>query len=103
MHPSSIYYSKPELLHSRYDDDRMKNEKGEEKDNEEEKESRPETLYSLRNEMVITELLCYQSLLETQRPYLVNVVRLPALQACLLFSKKNNNNKNIYIYMYINI
>ncbi|KAG4100829.1 P-loop containing nucleoside triphosphate hydrolase protein [Neocallimastix lanati (nom. inval.)] len=51
MHPSSIYYSKPELLHSRYDDDRMKNEKGEEKDNEEEKEPRPETLYSLRNEM----------------------------------------------------
>jgi len=45
--------------------------------------------------MVITELLCYQSLLETQRPYLVNIVRIPALQACLLFSKKIDTNLDL--------
>ena len=31
------------------------------------------------------EVLCYLQLLETTKPFLMNVLRLPALQACLLF------------------
>jgi len=103
MHPSSIYYSQPELLHSKYEDRvNVNNEKEGEDENEEKKEkTKFNTLDSFRNDMVITELLCYQSLLETQRPYLVNVVRIPALQACLLFSKKSNTYIYIYIYIFI--
>jgi len=92
MHPSSIYYAKPELLHTRYEDRAKRNdqEEGNDDDDKTMEENVPlTTLSSLRNEMVITELLCYQSLLETQKPYLVNVVRVPALQASLLFSKKS--------------
>ncbi|ORX45022.1 P-loop containing nucleoside triphosphate hydrolase protein [Piromyces finnis] len=92
MHPTSIYYSKPELLHTKSEEIIKRNENGEDDDNT---ESKPTTLQSLRNEMVITELLCYQSLLETQKPYLVNVVRVPALQACLLFSKKIDTNLDL--------
>ena len=115
MHPSSIYYAKPELLHSKYEDPtKTKDDKVGVGEGENETEVKMHTtLQSIRNEMIITELLCYQSLLETQKPYLVNVVRVPALQASLLFSKKSkllimlffyyykkiNNNNNIYIYM----
>jgi len=95
MHPSSIYYAKPELLHTRYEDRVKRNDQEEDNsdgDKTMEDNVPPTTLNSLRNEMVITELLCYQSLLETQKPYLVNVVRVPALQASLLFSKKIDTN-----------
>ncbi|XP_017055155.1 probable ATP-dependent RNA helicase DHX34 isoform X2 [Drosophila ficusphila] len=41
------------------------------------------------------QLLCYQSLLETAKPYLINCIRLPAAQALLLFSFAIDTNAGI--------
>lgn len=41
------------------------------------------------------QLLCYQSLLETAKPYLINCIRLPAAQTLLLFSFAIDTNAGI--------
>ncbi|KAH8408892.1 hypothetical protein KR009_003362, partial [Drosophila setifemur] len=41
------------------------------------------------------QLLCYQSLLETAKPYLMNCIRLPAVQALLLFGFAIDTNVGI--------
>ncbi|XP_037725978.1 probable ATP-dependent RNA helicase DHX34 [Drosophila subpulchrella] len=41
------------------------------------------------------QLLCYQSLLETAKPYLINCIRLPAAQTLLLFSFSIDTNAGI--------
>ncbi|XP_060679268.1 probable ATP-dependent RNA helicase DHX34 [Hemiscyllium ocellatum] len=66
LHPSSIYSSKPSLLHPRQDKHRRQ-EQGSEDD-----------------ECPQQRLLAYVSLLETNKPYLVNCVDVPALQTLLL-------------------
>lgn len=79
MHPSSIFYGKPELIHP----------KTERIQNTETSGEKVQTLDSIRGESVIKEILCYQSLLETQRPFLINVVQVPSAHACLLFARKS--------------
>ncbi|XP_016995301.2 probable ATP-dependent RNA helicase DHX34 [Drosophila takahashii] len=41
------------------------------------------------------QLLCYQSLLETAKPYLINCIRLPAAQTLLLFSFAIDTNAGV--------
>ncbi|XP_075225444.1 putative ATP-dependent RNA helicase DHX34 [Lycorma delicatula] len=40
------------------------------------------------------QILCYMSLLETTKPYLVNTLRMPAAQTLLLFSRQIHTNSN---------
>merc|ERR1711997_34771 len=40
------------------------------------------------------QLLVYMSLLETNKPYVVNAIRMPALQTLLLFSRNIDTNCN---------
>ena len=40
------------------------------------------------------QALIYLSLLETNKPYLINVIRMPALQTLLLFAKSIDTNNN---------
>ncbi|XP_062491981.1 probable ATP-dependent RNA helicase DHX34 [Pezoporus occidentalis] len=68
-HPTSVFATSPELLHPK-----EKGERGGGRD--------PEQGLSHRH-----QLLAFVSLLETTKPYLVNCVRVPALQALLLFSQ----------------
>uniref|UniRef100_A0A8B9GA92 DExH-box helicase 34 n=1 Tax=Amazona collaria TaxID=241587 RepID=A0A8B9GA92_9PSIT len=68
-HPTSVFATSPELLH-----DKEKAERGGGRD--------PEEGLSHRH-----QLLAFVSLLETNKPYLVNCLRVPALQALLLFSQ----------------
>uniref|UniRef100_A0A8C3K2R5 DExH-box helicase 34 n=1 Tax=Calidris pygmaea TaxID=425635 RepID=A0A8C3K2R5_9CHAR len=62
LHPTCIFATSPELLHA--------------------KERRDHEGLSCHH-----QLLAFVSLLETNKPYLVNCVRVPALQALLLFSR----------------
>lgn len=68
-HPTSVFATSPELLHNK-----KKGERGGAKD--------PEEGLSRHH-----QLLAFVSLLETNKPYLVNCVRVPALQALLLLSR----------------
>ncbi|KAJ3215648.1 DEAH (Asp-Glu-Ala-His) box polypeptide 34 [Dinochytrium kinnereticum] len=47
-----------------------------------------ETLETLRQRPRSVELLCYLELLQTNKPYLTNVMRVPAAPVCLLFAHK---------------
>jgi hypothetical protein len=47
-----------------------------------------ETLDTIRPKTRTTELLCYVELLETTKPYLSNVMRIPAVHSCILFAEK---------------
>ncbi|NWS48869.1 DHX34 helicase, partial [Probosciger aterrimus] len=69
LHPTSVFATSPELLH-----DKEKGDRGGARE--------PEEGLSHRH-----QLLAFVSLLETTKPYLVNCVRVPALQALLLFSQ----------------
>ncbi|KAM6038250.1 putative ATP-dependent RNA helicase DHX34 isoform 2-T2 [Chlamydotis macqueenii] len=69
LHPTCVFATSPELLHAKEGP-----EHGGMKD--------PEEGLSCRH-----QLLAFVSLLETNKPYLVNCVRVPALQALLLFSR----------------
>ncbi|NWZ59808.1 DHX34 helicase, partial [Haliaeetus albicilla] len=69
LHPTCIFATSPELLHAKEGPER-----GGTKD--------PTEGLSRHH-----QLLAFVSLLETNKPYLVNCVRVPALQALLLFSR----------------
>ncbi|NWX15132.1 DHX34 helicase, partial [Aegotheles bennettii] len=66
LHPTSIFATSPELLHTK---------------------ERPECGGTKEGLSHHHQLLAFVSLLETNKPYLVNCVRVPALQALLLFSR----------------
>ncbi|NXF55985.1 DHX34 helicase, partial [Oceanites oceanicus] len=69
LHPTCVFATSPELLHAKEGP-----EHGGTKD--------PKEGLSCHH-----QLLAFVSLLETNKPYLVNCVRVPALQALLLFSR----------------
>uniref|UniRef100_A0A6G1RPJ1 Helicase-associated domain-containing protein n=1 Tax=Hypotaenidia okinawae TaxID=2861861 RepID=A0A6G1RPJ1_9GRUI len=69
LHPTSVFATSPELLHTKEGPER-----GGITD--------PKEGLSCHH-----QLLAFVSLLETNKPYLVNCVRVPALQALLLFSR----------------
>ncbi|NXE15777.1 DHX34 helicase, partial [Lophotis ruficrista] len=69
LHPTCVFATSPELLHAKEGPER-----GGTKD--------PKEGLSCHH-----QLLAFVSLLETNKPYLVNCVRVPALQALLLFSR----------------
>ncbi|KND02720.1 uncharacterized protein SPPG_01803 [Spizellomyces punctatus DAOM BR117] len=75
MHPTSIFASKPELVQPKVQGTIPVPEDGK------------ETLATLHARTHVTEMLCYLELLETTKPYLMNVLRVPALSACLLFGR----------------
>ncbi|XP_010002505.1 PREDICTED: probable ATP-dependent RNA helicase DHX34 [Chaetura pelagica] len=69
LHPTSVFSTSPELLHTKEGPERG-GTKG------------PKDGLSSHH-----QLLAFVSLLETNKPYLVNCVRVPALQVLLLFSR----------------
>ncbi|NXX97785.1 DHX34 helicase, partial [Centropus bengalensis] len=69
LHPTSVFATSPELLHAKEGPERG-GPKG-----------------STEGLSCHHQLLAFVSLLETNKPYLVNCVRVPALQALLLFSR----------------
>ncbi|NWS77891.1 DHX34 helicase, partial [Crotophaga sulcirostris] len=69
LHPTSVFATSPELLHAKEGPER----------------SGPKD--SKEGLSCHHQLLAFVSLLETNKPYLVNCVRVPALQALLLFSR----------------
>ncbi|XP_074666136.1 putative ATP-dependent RNA helicase DHX34 isoform X1 [Strix aluco] len=69
LHPTSVFATSPELLHA------------------EEAPERGDTKAPAEGLSHHHQLLAFVSLLETNKPYLVNCVRVPALQALLLFSR----------------
>lgn len=69
MHPTSVFASDPEVLHVPEDDSR-EGKKGSSKH----------------------QLLAFVTLLETNKPYLTNCVRVPALQALLLVANSVDSN-----------
>ncbi|XP_074786910.1 putative ATP-dependent RNA helicase DHX34 isoform X2 [Athene noctua] len=69
LHPTSIFATHPELLHA------------------EEEPERDDPKAPVEGLSCHHQLLAFVSLLETNKPYLVNCVRVPALQALLLFSR----------------
>ncbi|XP_028921035.1 probable ATP-dependent RNA helicase DHX34 isoform X1 [Ornithorhynchus anatinus] len=70
LHPTSVFASNPEVLQvsGRDTDDQKSGDRSDGKSSQH-------------------QLLAFVSLLETTKPYLVNCVRVPALQALLLFSR----------------
>ncbi|KAJ3140484.1 DEAH (Asp-Glu-Ala-His) box polypeptide 34 [Geranomyces variabilis] len=75
MHPTSVFAETPELVHPCVAPVAAPATED------------PPTLESLRPRSYVTETLCYVELLETTKPYLVNVLRVPALGSCLLFAE----------------
>ncbi|KAJ3293509.1 DEAH (Asp-Glu-Ala-His) box polypeptide 34 [Rhizoclosmatium sp. JEL0117] len=69
MLPTSIFSYKPEILHPK------------ELATAPPAEGEKETLDTIRPKQEMTELLCYLELLETNKPYLTNVLRIPAAPA----------------------
>uniref|UniRef100_A0A452S290 Probable ATP-dependent RNA helicase DHX34 n=1 Tax=Ursus americanus TaxID=9643 RepID=A0A452S290_URSAM len=76
LHPTCIFASSPEVLHTREPEARGGEVSRDDKDK-----------LSSRH-----QLLTFVSLLETNKPYLVNCVRVPALQSLLLFSRSLDTN-----------
>ncbi|XP_075394093.1 putative ATP-dependent RNA helicase DHX34 isoform X2 [Tenrec ecaudatus] len=76
LHPTSVFASNPEVLHPREPESRAGDGNQEDKDKMSSKH----------------QLLTFVSLLETNKPYLVNCVRIPALQSLLLFSRSLDTN-----------
>ncbi|PWA32501.1 hypothetical protein CCH79_00019407 [Gambusia affinis] len=72
MHPTSVFASDPEVLHVPEDEPR---------------ETGPDRRDSSRH-----QLLAFVTLLETNKPYLSNCVRVPALQALLLVANSVDTN-----------
>ncbi|XP_020504846.2 probable ATP-dependent RNA helicase DHX34 [Labrus bergylta] len=72
IHPTSVFASDPEVLHVPEDDTR---------------EIEPERRDSSKH-----QLLAFVTLLETNKPYLSNCVRVPALQALLLVANSVDSN-----------
>uniref|UniRef100_A0A665V782 RNA helicase n=1 Tax=Echeneis naucrates TaxID=173247 RepID=A0A665V782_ECHNA len=72
IHPTSVFASEPEVLHVPEDDNR---------------EMGPDRKDSSKH-----QLLAFVTLLETNKPYLSNCVRVPALQALLLVANSVDSN-----------
>lgn len=76
LHPTCVFASSPEVLHTREQEARGGEGSQDDKD-------------KMRTRH---QLLTFVSLLETNKPYLVNCVRIPALQSLLLFSRSLDTN-----------
>ncbi|XP_048646597.1 probable ATP-dependent RNA helicase DHX34 isoform X2 [Marmota marmota marmota] len=76
LHPTCVFASSPEVLHSQEQDAAGPTGSQDDKDKMSSKH----------------QLLTFVSLLETNKPYLVNCVRIPALQSLLLFSRSLDTN-----------
>ncbi|XP_052792364.1 probable ATP-dependent RNA helicase DHX34 [Mya arenaria] len=75
LHPTSVFSYKPELLHPKHDLDAKHD---------------PADLKGVLSNK--HELLTYVSILETNKPYLINTMRVPALQTVTLFSNAIDTN-----------
>ncbi|ELK24001.1 Putative ATP-dependent RNA helicase DHX34 [Myotis davidii] len=76
LHPTCVFASSPEVLHTQEPEARGSEGSRDDKDKMSSKH----------------QLLTFVSLLETNKPYLVNCVRVPALQSLLLFSRSLDTN-----------
>ncbi|XP_057568771.1 probable ATP-dependent RNA helicase DHX34 isoform X3 [Hippopotamus amphibius kiboko] len=76
LHPTCVFANSPEVLHTQEQEARGGDRSRDDKDK-----------MSSRH-----QLLTFVSLLETNKPYLVNCVRIPALQSLLLFSRSLDTN-----------
>ncbi|XP_062968046.1 probable ATP-dependent RNA helicase DHX34 isoform X2 [Cynocephalus volans] len=76
LHPTCVFASSPEVLHTPEQETRGSERTRDDKDKMSSKH----------------QLLTFVSLLETNKPYLVNCVRIPALQSLLLFSQSLDTN-----------
>ncbi|XP_006108259.1 probable ATP-dependent RNA helicase DHX34 isoform X1 [Myotis lucifugus] len=76
LHPTCVFASSPEVLHTQEPEARGGEGSRDDKDKMSSKH----------------QLLTFVSLLETNKPYLVNCVRVPALQSLLLFSRSLDTN-----------
>ncbi|KAJ3378304.1 DEAH (Asp-Glu-Ala-His) box polypeptide 34, partial [Lobulomyces angularis] len=80
MHPTSVFYYKPEIIFNCPNEDETNVIEEERNDTE------VETLKTIHAPSPKgSEILVYLSLLETTKPYLTNVFRVSAMPACLLF------------------
>ncbi|KAJ1557203.1 DEAH (Asp-Glu-Ala-His) box polypeptide 34 [Nowakowskiella sp. JEL0078] len=80
MHPTSVFTYKPELLNEQQIGTTPVFGQTSSKEDE--------TLETIQEQRPkITELLCFVELMETNKPYLMNVLRVPALPGCLLFAR----------------
>ncbi|XP_032341575.1 LOW QUALITY PROTEIN: probable ATP-dependent RNA helicase DHX34 [Camelus ferus] len=76
LHPTCVFANNPEVLHTQEPEVRGGEGSRDDKDKMSSKH----------------QLLTFVSLLETNKPYLVNCVRIPALQSLLLFSRSLDTN-----------
>lgn len=76
LHPTCVFASSPEVLHAQEQEAAGAEGSQDDKDRMSSKH----------------QLLTFVSLLETNKPYLVNCVRIPALQSLLLFSRSLDTN-----------
>nr|KAF6409597.1 DExH-box helicase 34 [Rousettus aegyptiacus] len=76
LHPTCVFASSPEVLHAQEQEAQASEGSRDDRDR-----------MSSRH-----QLLTFVSLLETNKPYLVNCVRIPALQSLLLFSRSLDTN-----------
>ncbi|KAJ3038261.1 DEAH (Asp-Glu-Ala-His) box polypeptide 34 [Rhizophlyctis rosea] len=83
MHPTSVFAYKPELVEPKVSAPPQQREDGK------------ETLATLHARTSVTDLLCYLELLETTKPYLTNVMRVPAVGSCLLFGRSIDISPNL--------
>jgi hypothetical protein len=74
MHPTSVFSYRPEIIQP-LPPETLENSDGK------------ETLKNIRGAVTNQENLCYLELLETTKPYLMNVFRSHGLHTCLLFSR----------------
>lgn len=74
MIPNSVFYLHPELLHGTPSDAQQR-ESGNQLEN-------------LHQSRIQKEVLCYVEILETNKPYIMNCVRIGALPVVLLFANK---------------
>jgi len=74
MHPTSVFSFRPEIIQPLPPEDPMDTQG-------------KETLKNIRGSVRNQENLCYLQLLETNKPYLLNVFRSHGLHTCLLFSR----------------
>ncbi|ELK18606.1 Putative ATP-dependent RNA helicase DHX34 [Pteropus alecto] len=80
LHPTCVFANSPEVLHAQEQEHEWEARAGEgSRDDRDKMSSRH-------------QLLTFVSLLETNKPYLVNCVRIPALQSLLLFSRSLDTN-----------
>lgn len=75
LHPTSVFFSQPDLLQL--------------PDNDMTEIAGHKGIMSSKH-----ELLAYVSILETNKPYLINSVRVPAMETLLLFSNTVDTNRN---------